>query len=73
MLDNKSDRIMSGTSFNVPSHGQKYDTWYDFKRDLETLCGHPVLNTLWLRIKPRTALPWNKSNLRSTLSKLNKD
>lgn len=66
----KSDRMMSSTLFNVHAHGHKYDTWYDFKRDLESICGYPVLNKLWLQIKPQTALPWHKSNLRSALSKL---
>jgi hypothetical protein len=45
---------------------QKYKTWYDFKRDLESLCGQPILNELWLQIKPKTALPWNCSNLRAS-------
>jgi hypothetical protein len=46
--------------------GQKYKTWYDFKKDLESLCGQPILNELWLQIKPKTALPWNSSNIRAS-------
>ena len=46
--------------------GQKYMTWYDFKKDLESLCGQPILNDLWLKIKPQTALPWNNSHIRAS-------
>ncbi len=42
-----------------------YLTWYAFKKDLESLCEHPILNNLWLQIKPQTALPWNSSNMRA--------
>ena len=28
-----------------------YWTWYDFKRDLEKVIGHPLLNQLWLEVK----------------------
>ncbi len=42
-----------------------YLTWYAFKKDLESLCGHPTLNNLWLKIKPQTALPWDSSNMRA--------
>ena len=56
-----------GKASIVFSSGEKYKTWYDFKKDLESLCGRPILNNLWLQIKPRTALPWNSSNLRASL------
>jgi hypothetical protein len=67
MPEIKRNREIS-TLLSLP--GQKYDTWYDFKKDLESLCGYPVLNTLWLRIKPQIALPWDKANIQSVLSKL---
>jgi hypothetical protein len=43
-----------------------YKTWYEFKKDLESLCGQPILNNEWLRIKPQNALPWSSSNLRAS-------
>jgi hypothetical protein len=69
MPDVKSSRMI-GTSLSFPTPGQKYNTWYDFKRDLESMCGHPVLNTLWLQIKPQKALPWGKTQIRSALLKM---
>jgi len=49
---------------------QTYDTWYGFKKDLESLYGFPILNSLWLRVKPREALPWGKSQILTTLLKI---
>ena len=46
--------------------GHIYKTWYEFKKDLETLCGQPILNGLWFHIKPQTALPWSGSNMRTS-------
>jgi hypothetical protein len=69
MLEIKASRMI-GTLPSISAPGQKYDTWYDFKKDLELLCGYPVLNKLWLQIKPQIALPWDKSNIWSALSRL---
>ena len=55
-----------GKSPIILNSNQKYKTWYDFKKDLESLCGRPILNDLWLQIKPRTALPWNSSNIKAS-------
>jgi hypothetical protein len=63
-------RRVKGTLLSIQVPTPKYDTWYDFKKELESLCGHPVLNTLWLQIKPQIALPWDKSTIRSVLLKL---
>ena len=49
-----------------------YTTWYDFKKDLEKHLGHSVLNWDWLRVKPKTALPWNSSNMKATFLKLSR-
>jgi hypothetical protein len=46
--------------------GVNYITWYDYKKDLESLYGRPLLNDLWLKIKPQTALPWSTANLFSS-------
>jgi hypothetical protein len=49
-----------------------YTTWYEFKKDLEKRLGYSVLNWDWLRVKPKTALPWNSSNMQSTFIKLSR-
>jgi hypothetical protein len=51
---------------HINNPGVDYKTWYDYKKDLESLCGRPVLNDLWLKIKPQTALPWSSANLFSS-------
>jgi hypothetical protein len=50
---------------NVPLD---YKTWYEFKRDLELKlgCGLPV--EIWLRTKPKKALPWNNFDFRTSLA-----
>jgi hypothetical protein len=69
MLDLETDKVNSSiTGISLPV--QTYDTWYAFKKDLESLCGHPILNRTWLQIKPQTALPWGKSQILTALSKL---
>ena len=50
----------------IVNPGVNYMTWYDYKKDLESLCGRPVLNDLWLKIKPQTALPWSSAHLFSS-------
>ena len=70
MMQTKPGRIINKRS-NIPAPFKKYNTWYEFKKDLEFQFGHPILNQSWLRIKPKTALPWNKSQIQSALSKLN--
>ena len=49
-----------------------YNTWYDFKKDLEKRLGHSVLNREWLRVKPKTALPWNSFNMKATFLRLSR-
>ena len=69
MLDLETGSLNSTiTGFSLS--WQNYDTWYGFKKDLESLCGHPVLNSLWLRVKPKEALPWGKSQILTTLLKI---
>jgi hypothetical protein len=45
-----------------------YETWYEFKKDLEKQVGHTLLNWCWLEVKPKDPLPWNNSHMRSVLS-----
>ena len=47
-----------------------YLTWYEFKKDLERQAGHVILNSEWLRVKPREPLPWNDTSMQSALSEL---
>jgi hypothetical protein len=47
-----------------------YSTWYEFKKDLQKEVRHSILNQEWLQIKPQEPLPWNKSFMKTTLSKL---
>jgi len=47
-----------------------YNTWYEFKQDLQKEAKYSILNREWLQIKPREPLPWDSSSMQSTLSKL---
>ncbi len=47
-----------------------YETWYDFKFELQRRSGVVVLNRLWLQIKPKTALPWYEHQMKESLSQL---
>ncbi len=60
-------------SANILKRYIEYETWYAFKKDLQSNCGHPIPNDLWLRIKPPSALPWDKADMRRVLLKLRKD
>ena len=45
----------------------KYETWYEFKKDLEANLGCHLVNELWLQLKPKAPLPWDDSNMRLAL------
>ncbi len=47
-----------------------YQTWYEFKKELERESGRRLLNSDWLSVKPAAALPWDRSLLRSSLDAL---
>ncbi len=47
-----------------------YSTWYEFKKELERESGRRLLNSDWLSVKPAAALPWDRSQLRSSLDTL---
>jgi hypothetical protein len=58
-----------------PTYKQKkqYDTWYSFKKEMELyLCCH-IENVLWLKIKPKKALPWNEIDMRRSISAMFKN
>ena len=45
----------------------QYDTLDDFKRDLELYLWCHLENSLWLKIKPKTELPWNDLDMQTAL------
>jgi hypothetical protein len=45
----------------------QYDTWYAFKKDLELYLWCHLDNALWLKIKPKKALPWYESDMRTAI------
>jgi hypothetical protein len=47
-----------------------YETWYDFKIELQRRSGLVVLNKLWFQIKPKAPLPWYEHQLKEALSQL---
>ena len=47
-----------------------YETWYDFKKELQRRSGLVLLNRAWFEIKPRDPLPWNEIHMKTALSRL---
>ena len=47
-----------------------YNTWYEFKKDLEKRSGYSVLNWNWIEVKPKAPLPWNGSHMEATIARL---
>lgn len=44
-----------------------FETWYDFKKVLESNFGKFIPNDLWLQVKPKNPLPWDESDLHTSL------
>ena len=42
----------------------KYKTWYEFKKELEANVERPLVNDVWLQLKPRAPLPWDLSQMK---------
>jgi hypothetical protein len=55
---------------NRPLNRAQYDTWFAFKKDLELMLWCHIDNSLWLKIKPKKALPWHESDMKATLSRM---
>ncbi|MDD5701811.1 MAG: hypothetical protein PHU23_07140 [Dehalococcoidales bacterium] len=49
---------------------RQYETWYEFKKELETILWCYLANDIWLQIKPQKPLPWNESDLKSSIISL---
>lgn len=47
-----------------------YETWYDFKRELQKRSGVIVLNKVWFKVKPKCPLPWNDSQMGEAMKQL---
>jgi hypothetical protein len=47
-----------------------YENWYDFRKELQRRSGVVLLNQLWLRIKPKAALPWSEFHMREALTRI---
>jgi hypothetical protein len=61
---------MNSTLNSVTRNKPRYDTWYAFKRDLELNLWCHLENALWLKIKPKKALPWYGSDMEIALSRI---
>jgi hypothetical protein len=47
-----------------------YDTWSEFKSELQRRSGIVLLNRLWLEIKPADPLPWYEVHMKEALNRL---
>jgi hypothetical protein len=47
-----------------------YETWYNFKRELQGRSGLIVLNSLWQQVKPKAPLPWCEDHMKKALGQL---
>jgi hypothetical protein len=47
-----------------------YETWYDFKRELQRRSGVVLLNKTWFNVKPKEPLPWYNHQMRAALERL---
>jgi hypothetical protein len=54
----------SGQGAQPPEKGQyrEWDTWYEFKDELESKAGFYIPVFIWLQIRPQKPLPWNDAD-----------
>jgi hypothetical protein len=52
---------------------KQYDNWYSFKKDMELYLWCHIDNVLWLKIKPKKALPWYESDMKMAMSAMFKN
>jgi hypothetical protein len=57
------------TKSNCRNH-TRYDTWYAFKKEAESTLMCHIDNPLWLKIKPKKALPWHGADMQVALARL---
>lgn len=44
-----------------------YETWYEFKRELQRRSGIVLLNNTWFQIRPQAPLPWREPQMREAM------
>ena len=49
---------------SLEKQNSAYDTWYEFKKDLEKCLGYHLTNWEWLEVKPQSPLPWNYHHMK---------
>ncbi len=54
----------------VTSEVALYETWYDFKRELQQRTGVILLNKVWFQIKPKAPLPWHDYHMAEAIKQL---
>jgi hypothetical protein len=59
---------MSTSLKTLNERNLKYPTWQAFKTDLELNLWCHLSNDIWLQIKPKRALPWDESDMRTTIA-----
>jgi hypothetical protein len=47
-----------------------YQTWYDFKKELQRRSGIVLLNERWRQVRPEAPLPWNEIQMRQSSARL---
>jgi hypothetical protein len=47
-----------------------YETWSDFRSELQKRSGIVMHNKLWLAIKPKSPLPWQSQHMEEALLNL---
>jgi hypothetical protein len=47
-----------------------YETWADFRHELQRRSGVVLLNPIWLQIRPKAPLPWDGDQMRAALERL---
>lgn len=54
----------------IPQYPTAYETWFAFKRDLESKLCCRLNNVTWLKIQPKKPLPWSGFDMRVALSRI---
>lgn len=54
--------------YNSKINTRHYETWYEFKKELERSLGHMLYNPKWLAIKPHSPLPWSHEQFNRALA-----
>jgi hypothetical protein len=47
-----------------------YETWSEFRSELQKRSGVVLVNKIWLAIKPKSPLPWHERHMEEALRNL---